>query len=360
MAENIGPKIGIEGEAAFKQSLKNIVQQTKALDAEFKMVTSTFGKNSDAQAKLKAQAEVLGRQLANQKSRVTLLETAYENSKKKLDDLSAALNKATNEHGKNSTEAQAANAAYQRQIGVVAKAKTEWMNAATAANKMADRLADTEDALSKAGQETQSTEEETKKLGAAMEDTGQKSSVFGDMLKANLLGDAIKAAIGKTVDMIKELGSAFVSLTKSSLEGYGNYEQLVGGVKTLFGTEAGSVEEYAQSVDQSVAEVTDKYNSLLRSQETVLKNARDGWKTTGLSANAYMETVTSFAASLVSSLGGDTEKAAQYADMALVDMSDNANKMGTDMTSIQYAYQGFAKQNYTMLDNLNIFGGAVA
>lgn len=360
MAENIGPKIGIEGEAAFKQSLKNIVQQTKALDAEFKMVTSTFGKNSDAQAKLKAQAEVLGRQLANQKSRVTLLETAYENSKKKLDDLSAALNKATNEHGKNSTEAQAANAAYQRQIGVVAKAKTEWMNAATAANKMADQLADTEDALSKAGQETQSTEEETKKLGTAMEDTGQKSSVFGDMLKANLLGDAIKAAIGKTVDMIKELGSAFVSLAKSSLEGYGNYEQLVGGVKTLFGTEAGSVEEYAQSVDQSVAEVADKYNSLLRSQETVLKNARDSWKTTGLSANAYMETVTSFAASLVSSLGGDTEKAAQYADMALVDMSDNANKMGTDMTSIQYAYQGFAKQNYTMLDNLNIFGGAVA
>lgn len=358
MAENIGPKIGIEGEAAFKQSLKNIVQQTKALDAEFKMVTSTFGKNSDAQAKLKAQAEVLGRQLANQKSRVTLLETAYENSKKKLDELSAALNKATNEHGKNSTEAQAANAAYQRQIGVVAKAKTEWMNAATAANKMADQLADTEDALSKAGQETQSTEEETKKLGAAMEDTGQKSSVFGDMLKANLLGDAIKAAIGKTVDMIKELGSAFVSLAKSSLEGYGNYEQLVGGVKTLFGTEAGSVEEYAQSVNQSVAEVADKYNSLLRGQETVLKNARDGWKTTGLSANAYMETVTSFAASLVSSLGGDTEKAARYADMALVDMSDNANKMGTDMTSIQYAYQGFAKQNYTMLDNLKLgYGG---
>lgn len=358
MAENIGPKIGIEGEAAFKQSLKNIVQQTKALDAEFKMVTSTFGKNSDAQAKLRAQAEVLGRQLANQKSRVSLLETAYENSKKKLDELSAALNKATNEHGKNSTEAQAANAAYQRQIGVVAKAKTEWMNAATAANKMADQLADTEDALSKSGQETQSTEEETKKLGAAMEDTGQKSSVFGDMLKANLLGDAIKAAIGKTVDMIKELGSAFVSLAKSSLEGYGNYEQLVGGVKTLFGTEAGSVEEYAQSVDQSVAEVTDKYNSLLRSQETVLKNAQDSWKTAGLSANDYMETATSFAASLVSSLGGDTEKAAQYANMAIVDMSDNANKFGTDMTSLQYAYQGFAKQNYTMLDNLKLgYGG---
>lgn len=358
MAENIGPKIGIEGEAAFKQSLKNIVQQTKALDAEFKMVTSTFGKNSDAQAKLKAQAEVLGRQLANQKSRVNLLETAYENSKKKLDELSAALNKATNEHGKNSTEAQAANAAYQRQIGVVAKAKTEWMNAATAANKMADQLADTEDALSKAGQETQSTEEETKKLGAAMEDTGQKSSVFGDMLKANLLGDAIKAAIGKTVDMIKELGSAFVNLAKSSLEGYGNYEQLVGGVKTLFGTEAGSVEEYAQSVDQSVAEVADKYNSLQRSQETVLKNARDSWKTAGLSANDYMETVTSFAASLVSSLGGDTEKAAQYADMAIVDMSDNVNKLDTDMTSLQYAYQGFAKQNYTMLDNLKLgYGG---
>ena len=86
--------------------------------------------------------------------------------------------------------------------------------------------------------------------------------------------------------------------------------------------------------------------------------ANGAYKTAGLSANEYMETVTSFSASLISSLGGDTEKAVKYADMAITDMSDNANKMGSDMSSIQNAYQGFAKQNYTMLDNLKLgYGG---
>lgn len=96
----------------------------------------------------------------------------------------------------------------------------------------------------------------------------------------------------------------------------------------------------------------------MTSQETVFENANKAYKTAGLSANEYMETVTSFSASLLQSLGGDTEKAAQYANLAIVDMSDNANKMGTSMESIQYAYQGFAKQNYTMLDNLKLgYGG---
>ena len=88
--------------------------------------------------------------------------------------------------------------------------------------------------------------------------------------------------------------------------------------------------------------------------------AENAYKTAGMSANEYMNTVTSFSASLLQSLGGDTEAAAKYADMAVTDMSDNANKMGTSMEMIQNAYQGFSKQNYTMLDNLNIFGGAAA
>ena len=91
-----------------------------------------------------------------------------------------------------------------------------------------------------------------------------------------------------------------------------------------------------------------------------MKYAENAYKTAGLSANEYMNTVTSFSASLLQSLGGDTEAAAKYADMAITDMSDNANKMGTSMEMIQNAYQGFSKQNYTMLDNLNIFGGAAA
>lgn len=119
-------------------------------------------------------------------------------------------------------------------------------------------------------------------------------------------------------------------LTKNALNNYAEYEQLVGGVDTLFKDSSAKVQEYAANA----------------------------YKTAGLSANEYMDTVTSFSASLLQSLGGDTAAAADMANVAITDMSDNANKMGTDMASIQNAYQGFAKQNYTMLDNLKLgYGG---
>lgn len=125
-------------------------------------------------------------------------------------------------------------------------------------------------------------------------------------------------------------GTAIIAIGKQAIEQYAEYEQLVGGVETLF----------KQSAD------------------TVMGYAENAYKTAGLSANEYMNTVTSFSASLLQSLGGDTEAAAKYADMAITDMSDNANKMGTSMEMIQNAYQGFAKQNYTMLDNLKLgYGG---
>lgn len=124
--------------------------------------------------------------------------------------------------------------------------------------------------------------------------------------------------------------TAVIGLGKQAVDAYGNYEQLVGGVETLF-----------------------KENA-----STVIKNASNAYKTAGMSANAYMETVTSFSASLLQSVGGDTVKASEMADMAITDMSDNANKMGTSIEMIQNAYQGFAKQNYTMLDNLKLgYGG---
>jgi phage-related protein len=152
--------------------------------------------------------------------------------------------------------------------------------------------------------------------------------------------------------------TAAAALVKKSVEGYATFEQMVGGVETLFGAGGQSMEEYAQSTGKTVGEIESKYNSLMTAQTTVLNNANNAYKTAGLSANDYMETVTSFSASLIQSLGGDTEKAASYADRAITDMSDNSNKMGTNMRDIQNAYQGFAKQNYTMLDNLKLgYGG---
>lgn len=162
---------------------------------------------------------------------------------------------------------------------------------------------------------------ETKKAGNATDETSGKFSKLGEVAKG--AAKVALAAVGATA-------AAVGALVKQAVESYAEYEQLVGGVDTLFGSASAEVQ----------------------------KKADNAYKTAGMSANEYMETVTGFSASLIQSLGGDTEKAAKYADMAITDMSDNANKMGTDMSSIQNAYQGFAKQNYTMLDNLKLgYGG---
>ena len=148
---------------------------------------------------------------------------------------------------------------------------------------------------------------------------------IGSKLKGGL---ATAAKVG--VAAIGAASAGIAALTKSSIEGYAEYEQLVGGVETLFKQSADVVQQYAANA----------------------------YKTAGMSANEYMETVTSFSASLLQSLDGDTTAAAEKANLAITDMSDNANKMGTSMESIQNAYQGFAKQNYTMLDNLKLgYGG---
>lgn len=155
---------------------------------------------------------------------------------------------------------------------------------------------------------------------------------FGDGLKsaAGKVGDVL-AGIGKTAAVgIGAAGTALTALTKQSLDAVANYEQLVGGVDKIFGESSKKVQEYAN----------------------------DAFKTAGLSANEYMETVTGFSASLLQSLGGDTEKAADTANRAIIDMADNMNTYGSSMESVQNAYQGFAKQNYTMLDNLKLgYGG---
>lgn len=181
------------------------------------------------------------------------------------------------------------------------------------------------------------------------------SMVSGASAKVGTFAKVGAAAVGTAVAAGT---TAAATLVKKSVEGYATFEQMVGGVETLFGAGGQSMEEYAQSTGKTVGEIESKYNSLMTAQTTLLNNANNAYKTAGLSANNYMETVTSFSASLIQSLGGDTEKAANYADRAITDMSDNSNKLGTNMHDIQNAYQGFAKQNYTMLDNLKLgYGG---
>lgn len=156
------------------------------------------------------------------------------------------------------------------------------------------------------------------------------------------------------------MGAAATGLSTlgvAAVKNYANYEQLVGGVETLFGAGGQSISEYAGTVGKSVNEVTEEYGNLMTAQNEVMKDAAEAYRTAGLSANDYMETVTGFAASLKQSTSSELE-AAKSANQAVVDMADNANKMGTSMDAIQNAYQGFAKQNYTMLDNLKLgYGG---
>ena len=174
----------------------------------------------------------------------------------------------------------------------------------------------------------------------------------------NTLSKGLKTAAKGATIAIGAAATAVGFLTKSAVQAYSQYEQLVGGVETLFGAGGKSLEEYAESVGKSTTAVRREYNVLVKSQNTVLQNSKKAYKTAGMSANEYMETVTSFSASLIQSLGGDTAKAATLADKAIIDMSDNANKMGTDIENIKNAYAGFAKGNFTMLDNLKLgYGG---
>ena len=288
MAVNIGPRIGVDGEAEYRSQMRQIIQQTKTLESQMKLVASQFTATTSAEEKNTKTAAVLTEKIKTQRDMIKLLAEQTGKAAAKYGPLNEYTLK------------------YQ-----------ESLNKATARlNEMQNELRD--------------TTSEVRDMDDAMDDGAKKALSFGDVLKANVASDVIVSGIEAMASAIKEAAAALVDLGKQSIMGFAEQEQLIGGVDTLFKESSAQVQQYAN----------------------------DAYKTAGLSANQYMETVTSFSASLLQSLGGDTVAAAQKADQAITDMSDNANKMGTDMTSIQNAYQGFAKANYTMLDNLKLgYGG---
>ena len=300
MADSFGLKIGLEGEKEFKKALSEINQSFKVLGSEMKVVTSQFDKNDNSVQALTARNQVLNKEI--------------EAQKQKIETLRSALANASESFGENDRRTQQ----WQIQLN----------NATAALNDMERELDRNNTALDEAGREMDDAadsaddlEEEIEEAGDAADDSEGKFSKLGGTLKT------VGVAMGAVVTAA---AAAAVSLGKAVVEAYSEYEQLVGGIDTLFVESSGKLQEYANNA----------------------------YKTAGMSANDYMSTVTSFSASLIQSLGGDTEKAVEYADMAITDMADNANKMGSDIATIQTAYQGFAKQNYTMLDNLKLgYGG---
>ena len=300
MADDFGLKIGLEGEKEFKKALTEINQSFKVLGSEMKVVQSQFDKNDNSVEALTARNQVLNKEI--------------EAHKQKIETLRQALANASESFGENDRRTQQ----WQIQLN----------NATAALNDMERELDRNNAALDDAEREMDDVadsaddlEEELDDAGDAADDSEGKFSKLGGTLKT--LGIAMGA-------VVTAAAAAAASLSKAVVEAYGEYEQLVGGIDTLFKDSSASLQEYANNA----------------------------YKTAGMSANDYMSTVTSFSASLISSLGGDTEAAVKYADMAITDMADNANKMGTDIGLIQNAYQGFDKQNYTMLDNLKLgYGG---
>lgn len=288
MASSFGGTIKLQGESEYRKALKDITSNLRLVSSELKLATTEFTNGDKSVKQTKTSYDNMSKSIQEQKT--------------KISELREALSKAEKEYGSNNEK--------------VKTFKTQLNNA--------------ENQLKQMESATDKSTKELKEMKQGFDDAGNGALKFGDILKANVMGDAIVGGIKAVSSAIKSMGSALVGIGKQALDSYGNYEQLVGGVDTLFKDSSGKVQEYANNA----------------------------YKTAGLSANQYMETVTSFSASLLQSLDGDTAKSAEVANMAITDMSDNANKMGTSMEMIQNAYQGFAKQNYTMLDNLKLgYGG---
>lgn len=288
MSSSFGGAVKLTGESEYRKALRDITTNLKEVSSELKLTNTQFSSGDKT--------------VKDAKTAYTNMNTTIQEQKEKINGLRVALSEAEKEYGSNNEKVKAF--------------KTQLNNA--------------ENQLIQMESATDKSNKELKEMKDGFDDAGQGAIKFGDLLKANVLGDFITSGLKSVVGAVKQVGSALLSVGKDALDSYADYEQLIGGVETLFKESAGIVEGYANNA----------------------------YKTAGLSANEYMETVTSFSASLLSSLNGDTAKSAKVADMAITDMSDNANKMGTDMSMIQSAYQGFAKQNYTMLDNLKLgYGG---
>ncbi|CUN32521.1 Phage-related protein [[Ruminococcus] torques] len=291
VVDKAGEKCGKIGEKILESGNETEKSGSKIISI-FKKISSTIVSSFKHEP-----IEKVGTSLKELSETVTKQETQLDALKKKYQDLYLS-------QGKNSDEAKAC-------AKEIEKLSTELQD-----NK--EKLSTASDAADKFDKSMQDVEESTEKAND------------GFTIWKGTLANLASTAITKVISGCTQLAEKITDVTKSAVSHYAEYEQLVGGVETLFKDSSGKLIGYAKKA----------------------------YKTAGMSSNQYMNTATSFAASLIQGLGGDTAKAVELTNLAITDMSDNANKMGTDIGSIQDAYQGFAKQNYTMLDNLKLgYGG---
>ena len=248
--------------------------------------------------------------------------------------VTASFSKNTSEQEKNARQSEVLQKQIAKQEELVAKLAKGVADSAKEYGETATETEKWKQSLNKAQAELNGMKTRLSDMDGGLEDVNEEmekgeknSSSFANSLKTELLSQAIISGVKALANAMAEVGRAAVNFGKEVVNSYAEFEQLQGGVQKLFGEE---------------------------NVVSVMRNAQEAFKTAGLSANEYMETVTSFSASLISSLGGDTKAAVDVADRALRDMSDNASTFGADMESIQNAYKGFAKGQFNMLDNLQL------
>lgn len=348
-----GGAVKLTGESEYRAALARISQNLREVGSQMKVVSSQYAKSDTSQAALTARTEALNNKMAAQKEKLSVLNAqyramsaqytanntkhkalvaSYDAEKQKLAQIEATLGKTSPEYQAQAKvvanlarDVDKSSAAVNANEIAMSKMRTQMNNAQADINKTDAEIKSLSPDMDKAGKSASELGEEAAKSGRQAQEASGGYTVF-----KNVLANLASSAIGVAVNGLKNLGAAVLNVGKQAIEAYSQQEQMIGGVETLYKDSAPIVEQHANNA----------------------------FKTAGMSANQYMETVTGFSASLLQSLGGDTAKAAEYGNRAVTDMADNANKMGTDMQSIQYAYQGFAKQNYTMLDNLKLgYGG---
>lgn len=351
-----GGAIKLQGEQSYRQALARISQNLREVGSEMKVVSSQYAKSDNSQAALTARTEALNNKMTAQKEKLSVLTSqyramsaqytanntkhkelvaSYDAEKQKLAQIEATLGKTSPEYQAQAKvvanlarDVDKSSAAVNANEIAMSKMRTQMNNAQADINKTDAEIKSLSPDMDKAGKSASELGEEAAKSGRQAQEASGGYTVF-----KNVLANLASSAIGAAVNGLKNLGSAVLNVGKQAIEAYSQNEQLVGGVQTLFKDSAGIVQDYANNA----------------------------YKAAGMSANEYMDTVTSFTASLIQSLGGDTKAAAELGNTAVQDMSDNANKMGTDIGSIQQTYQSLARGNYAMLDNLKLgYGGTKA
>lgn len=339
-------------EAKLKQLNAVLPQQNtilQNLEKQYSIVAENMGENSSEAQRLKIQIE-------NQKAAIAKTEASITQYGDKLDDMKTSSTSLTQTISDQESELSSLKTAYVDAVAQYGKNSKEAKTLANEITSLSGELAHNKSVQEEASKAADELDETIDDVGESAEETEEdvKDLSDGFTVMKGAMADLVAQGITAVINGFIEIGKAAVDMGKQAIMSYADYEQLVGGVETLFGSGGKSFREFVNSSGKTIEEATREYSNMQKAQETVLNNAAKAYKTAGMSQNEYMETVTSFSASLINSLGGDTLQAAKLADQAIVDMSDNANRMGSDMQSIQNAYQGFAKQNYTMLDNLNL------